>query len=143
MKFKELENEYEEYEFKEVDITGYENNLVTADRLIVHECIIGESIHDDFEGLMSCFWEALFVGHLMTKRTDLVEDILSVINEVFRDYIPLSDIEDLFDNGDDTYPARDFFGHYADFINLTPKTRARINKHLINISVGCGEEPNL
>lgn len=142
--FKKLDKEYEDYDFKEVDITGYEDNKITADRLIKHECIIGESIHDDFEGILSVFWETLFVGHLMTKREDLALDILEIVNRGRRvKYIALSELQDLFNNGDTQYPCREFYTHYARFANITVQTRRRFNKHMICISVGYGEEPNI
>ncbi len=146
MEFKELENDYEEYDFKEVDITGYEQTEITVERLLSHEYSIGEAVVEDMDQYIGFHWNNTFTGYILAKRPDLNEDILEIINESHRAKsisIDLSEICELFDDGSDDDPHKEFLKYYAEYANLTPKTRERMNKHLINISIGYGEDVNV
>jgi hypothetical protein len=143
MEFKEFENDYEEYGFKEVDITGHEQDKIAVERLLRHEYAIGESVSDDIDQYISIHWNNTFVGYVLAKRPDLNEDILEIINECKNISIDLSEICELFDDGSDEDPHKEFLRYYAEYLNLTPRTRKRVNKHLINISIGYGEEANV
>jgi hypothetical protein len=145
MEFKEFENDYEEYGFKEVDITGHEQDKIAVERLLRHEHIIEHSVVEDLEErLGGSKWDILLVGYVIAKRPDLITRILEIVNKhKFRKHIDLDDICRLFDDCSGVDAHKEFLVHYAEFANLTPVIRGHINKHLINISIGYGEEANV
>lgn len=111
------------------DLTEEESSRdLTPERIRAFETTVGESFIDTYDHLFNAH---AIVGFLMARHPDKASELLAVINTK---YPTLNDLNDIFVSDWNEEDHCKMLQDICDFINLTVKTKARMNSNLIIVA---------